>query len=103
MQWVSTLPEIWGKNLNESCDLATLQVKTLGLVPYPLSTPSIYQSITEPYSVSVSPDAAISITFGFVSSLLGVISVFTSYLTLRAMTVDHGTNSITSMYCCPYS
>ena len=48
-------------------------------------------------SSSVSADTAISIVFGLIGILLGVVSIFISYLTLRAMAVDHGTNSCVAL------
>jgi hypothetical protein len=38
-----------------------------------------------------SPDTAISIAFGLISTFIGLIGIFINYLTLRAMTPDPGT------------
>ncbi|KAH8767750.1 hypothetical protein F5882DRAFT_466342 [Hyaloscypha sp. PMI_1271] len=41
----------------------------------------------------VSSDAAISIAFGLISTLIGLVGAIINYLTLRAMTLEIGTTS----------
>ncbi|PMD18600.1 hypothetical protein NA56DRAFT_647795 [Hyaloscypha hepaticicola] len=41
----------------------------------------------------VSPDTAISITFGLISVSISLLGVWISYLTLRAMSLDTGNNN----------
>jgi hypothetical protein len=54
--------------------------------------------VTNLYSVLA--DTAISIAFGLIGTILGLVSVFISYLTLRAMTLDSGRNAFLFSFNC---